>query len=218
MTNAPQNPTPNAFGTSSLRATLQMKYNAARVNLLFAIVVTLINIVLTLCNSTFYLPFSIYVPYLLSFVGMLWCGKLPPERYGDGWENVTFLSNGFLIGVIAVGVVILAVFALLWWMSKKKSGYIIASLVLFAIDFVAMFVLPPALLGTSTFTVIDVIYHIWVAYYLIVGIRVGAQLKALPEEELIEGEFSEEAYSEEEAPASEDVTEQQEETSENLEE
>ena len=78
----------------------------------------------------------------------------------------------------------------------------IAALVLFSIDSALML-----LLGDFASSILDLVFHAWVIYYLVVGIISANKLKNMPEEEpeavVAEGD----APVETEAPAEESATE-----------
>ncbi len=143
------------------------KYASGRANLLLMIVFTVINIVLLLVNADVMFIFSATVPYYAVV-------------FGYAFEIPTLVAIGIVFAAI-----ILAVYLACWFFSKKHYGWMIAAVVLFAIDTVFMallFVLFSELSG-----IIDALGHIWVMYYLIIGVVSGAKLKKLaPEEELKE--------------------------------
>ncbi|MBE6620921.1 MAG: hypothetical protein E7625_06140 [Ruminococcaceae bacterium] len=159
------------------RQMLMNKYSTARWNLLGAVIFTAINLFLLLSGANSYFLFSIYLPYFLGGMGMLLCGKFPPEFY-EGLGEVTFLDTSVLVVMMIVAVVILGLYLLAFFMSKKKSGWLIAALVLFSIDSALML-----LLGDFASSILDIVFHAWVIYYLIVGITSANKLKNMPEEE-----------------------------------
>jgi len=61
---------------------------------------------------------------------------------------------------------------------KYRSGWFTVALVLFIIDTVLLLVLN----GISG-SIVDILFHAWVIYYLIVGISAVKKLKALPPDE-----------------------------------
>ena len=74
----------------SKRQRLEQKYNSARMNLALVVAFTLVNLVLLAVNADTYFLFSAYVPYLITSVGMLICGKYPPEYYEEIGDMVFF--------------------------------------------------------------------------------------------------------------------------------
>ena len=162
------------------RQKLEAKYNAARANLMLAVAFTLINIVILLSNGSSYFLFSLFFPRLITGFGMEFYGKLPPEYYAEFYpEGIEFLPSSALWIFVAIAVVIVAVYALCWLFSSKgRVGWMIAALVLFSLD--TAFLL---LGGFATDTLVDVLFHVWVLYYLIAGIIAHFKLKTLPPDE-----------------------------------
>ncbi len=153
----------------------------ARSNLILMIVLTAVNVAMLLFGSDYMLLFSATVPYFSVIFG-------------------TAVEGGLAVG-IAIAAIILGLYILCWIFSKKYYGFMIAALVLFVLDTLVMALV---YLGISEISgVLDVIIHIWVLYYLVIGVTGGYKLKHLsPEEELeyeaaqasIEPEETEQVY------------------------
>lgn len=138
------------------------KYAAARSNLLVMVCFTLVNIVLLFLKADVMMLFSATVPYFAAMLGLV-----------D--ESGLLLVPGILIAAIG-----LIVCFLCWLLSKKNYGWMIAALVLFILDTAALIGL---YIWTGDFSgILDLAIHIWVLYYLIVGVKYGKQLKNMPEE------------------------------------
>ena len=128
------------------------QFGTARTNLLIAIAFTAVNMILGLIGSEVYFLFSITLPYALC----------DPEVGGVA---------------IAVAVVVLAFYVCCYLFSKKKPGWMIAALVAFCVDCLLLVVF--ALLGIAASKgeislvdiLIDVLAHVWVLVYLIIGVR-----------------------------------------------
>lgn len=148
----------NAMQMAAQRERLQKKYDSARSNLLLAIVLTVVNIVLFFANSGTMLLFSVSVPYYAVIFAYLF--EIAP------------------IG-IAFAAIILVIYFLCWLLSKKRNGWLIAALVLFAIDTLGMAGL--YLLAEDASGLMDGLIHIWVLYYLVAGVSAGVKLKKLPD-------------------------------------
>ena len=68
-----------------------------------------------------------------------------------------------------------------WLLSKKRYGWLIPALVLFIMDTLAM---GGMYIWFADFSgILDILMHVWVLYYLFVGISSGKKLKNLPAEE-----------------------------------
>lgn len=194
----------------SPRAVCQSKFNSARMNLLLVLAMTLVNIVILCLGSDRYFLFSATVPYFLAMLGMLWSGSMPDEYYTEWPETTPFFGTGFLTVMLVIAALILLVYLCCFLFSKKnKVGWMLTAAVFFGIDTLGMLVL----YGFSTDSIIDIVFHVWVLYYLIMGTVNGFKLKKLPEEEPVEvnGEAVEVPYVEinaPEAPAEEEKTEE----------
>lgn len=138
-------------------AYMQWQYNVSRGNLLLAIAFTVINLGMLLAGANSYFLFSIAVPY--------W-GALLGDIFGYGDLMVT------------VAVVLVAVYILCFFLSKKRLWPMAIALVLFVLDSVAL--IGFTVLGELyADMILDILMHIWVLFYLVQSIRYGRKLKAL---------------------------------------
>lgn len=69
-----------------------------------------------------------------------------------------------------------------WIFSKKHYGWMIVALTLFIMDSICMCIL--YLYAKEFSGILDVAIHIWVLYYLIVGVKCGVKLSKIPEQEI----------------------------------
>ena len=163
----------------SERALLEQKYSSSRYNLLLVVIFTLINVIIALTDGDTYFLFSASIPYYIALFVAIWCGKMPAYYYeGSGITEADFLPDSVLIVGAIIAIVILAIYLLFWIMSKKKVGWLIASIVFFALDAIFMF----AIFGISADMIIDAVFHVWVVISLAIGISAHYKLKKLPEE------------------------------------
>ncbi|MBQ9805264.1 MAG: hypothetical protein IJW49_01975 [Clostridia bacterium] len=154
----------------SPRQLAQNRYNSARANLLLVLVFTVINIVLAVAEANLYFLFSATVPYYITIIGQLIA--FFPE-FG-------MLGTPALVTAIAIAAVLLLPYLLCWIFSKKSSGWMIGALVCFSLD--TLILLLFALIAFDTSMIADLLFHAWVIYYLILGIKSGNDLKKLPVE------------------------------------
>ncbi len=140
------------------------KLAVARSNLILMIALTAINVVFFAIGTETMLLFSATVPYFIAIVGFV-------------SESAAVLTVSLVITAV-----ILLLYLLCWIFSKNNYGWMVAALVLFSIDTAAMVML---YVTAKDFTgVLDVLIHIWVLYYLIIGVKYGRKLKNItPEEE-----------------------------------
>ena len=163
----------------SEHAKLNAKYNASRNNRLLVVICSLINTVLLALESDTYFLFSASVPYYLTFFGMLYAGKMPVEYY-EGWEGFEPFPTSVFAVTLVISIVIIGLYALSWFLSKKKGyGWVIFALIFFIIDTMAMFTFVEDIADSG----LDLIFHIWVIVSLISGISAAIKLKKLPPEE-----------------------------------
>jgi len=159
---------------------LELRYKGARNNLLWVVIFTAVNMLLVLTKSTMYFLFSASVPYYLTYFGLLYTGKMPAEVYEEivpeGYVFVGY-DDSFLTATLIISVLCVVFYLFCWIFSKKnRVGWIIAALVFFAIDTIAMF----CFVGFSANLVLDIIFHIWVLFFLCNGIASHFKLKKLP--------------------------------------
>ncbi len=147
----------------SLREQLEVKYKSARSNLLLTIILTVVNVVMLIAGSENMLLFSISVPFYAVVFGYF-------------MEGTAMLITGCVIAAI-----MLAVYLLCWIFSKKRTGWLVAALVLFVIDTIVMGLMYLGLGEVSG--IMDVLIHAWVLYYLIMGVVSASKLKKMPPEE-----------------------------------
>lgn len=168
------------------RRAYETKYANARVNLLLVVAFTAINIIILATGSYTYFLFSASIPYFIADMGMLLCGKYPPEAYVDGFEEMIVFEPSVFPVFLVIALLIVSVYLVFWFFSKKKPGFLMAALVLFVIDTVGMFIL----YGVSFDSIVDIIFHAYVIWSLVSGIKAHNALLALPKEEVapIEGE------------------------------
>ena len=135
-----------------------------RYSLLLIVILTVVNLIMTILDTNTYFLFSASVPYYLVFVGM---GI--ENGFVDGAWNVkgTLTYTGLVIALVIV-----AVYLLCWLLSKKRAGWLTAALVLFVITF--------ALYDSPMGKLVDFLLHIWAIVELVQGVRGSKKLKALP--------------------------------------
>ncbi len=192
---------------ASPRAVLAARYNGGRSNLLLVVAFTLINVIMAATGGDSYFLFSAIVPYYIALNGAFAAGAMSEEYYTEiGLIKPDTVDTGLLIGFIAIAVVILGLYLLCWFFSKKRSGWLMAALVLFTLDTAFLFIN----YGIALDMILDILFHGWVLYSLIAAIFAHRKLQTLPEEETvteIEGSFTEVTENgETDAPAPADST------------
>lgn len=143
-----------------------------RYSLLLIVILTVVNLVLTILDTGRYFLFSASVPYELVSLGMAF-----DNGFTDGAWNVrgTLTYTGLVIALVIV-----AVYLLCWLLSKKRAGWLTAALVLFIIDTVALVVIAFALYDSPASQLVDLLLHVWAIVELVQAVRGSKKLKALP--------------------------------------
>lgn len=160
----------------SPRKIAEQKYKSARNNLLLMIGFTVINIVLLVVDAGVMFLFSATIPYYATLFGMM-------------VDNVAAMTALFLVAAFSI-----IAYLVCWIFSKKHFGWMIGALVLFVVDTVAMGRIALSMMDISA--IIDVAFHAWVIFYLVMGISNGSKLRNLPKEEIeqAQSEFNYEDY------------------------
>ena len=155
------------------RQETQMKYNRSRANLLLVIICTLVNLFTVTFSDTYFL-FSATIPMLFPYTmaGIVADPEFMAEMGLTAEHSTTLIIVGLVIGLVLV-----LPYLFCWIFSKKRVGWLIASLVFFSIDCLFL------LLSFDTSIIIDLLIHAWVMFYLVTGVINGKKLKDMPEDE-----------------------------------
>ena len=169
----------------SPRQLLKNRSANGRNNILIVLAFTAINMVLTITGNGTYFLFSAFIPYYLVTNGAVLCGMYPEEFYeevtGAPYHSMEFYDKSYFVIMLAIAIVILAVYLLCWFFSKKESrrmGWMIGALVFFSLDTLAMIFLG----GIAADMIIDYAFHGWVIFSFVSAILAIRKLKAMPEE------------------------------------
>lgn len=165
----------------------EQRYKTSRMNLLLVVILTVINLLLLVTNADSYFLFSAFIPYFIASIGMLVCGRFPEEYYTEDLEGMVFIDNSVFVFLLIISLVLTFFYLLAWFMSRKQRvGWLIFALVFFSIDTLGMLIVN----GIYFESILDIIMHAWVIYYLIVGISAHSKLKKLPTEQEPEPSFA----------------------------
>lgn len=160
----------NAYATE--RDRLVGRYNSARNDLMFIVVLTVVNIIFVLSGNDSYFFISAIIPYFCVSVGMYMCGKFPADYYTDRPE-ITFVDDAFLVGTIVIAAAFVLLYLLAFIFSnKKKVGWLIFGAVMFVADTCALLVLSD--LSEITF---ELFLRAFIIFSMISGIRACFALK-----------------------------------------
>ena len=148
---------------------LKKRVNTAKYSLLLVAGLTIVNTVLIALNADMVFTFSAYVPQLVTYIFMDMAADLQVKSY-------------FYIG-IAIAILMALIYLAFWFGAKKKSGFLIFALILFGIDTAVLLYDLTSYFEASY--LIDIAFHAWVIYDLILGISAYSKLKKLPVEETV---------------------------------
>lgn len=162
---------------------LQSRFNAARTNLILVVAFSIFNILALATNSGYYFLFSLSIPYLLTDIGMFFTGMYPDDVYTGEFEGMIPADKSLFWGMLIVSILILGIYTLLFFLSKKNDRMLKVALVLFCVDTAVM------LLNYGFSAIIDLAIHVWVIVILAMGVKASKKLKELPDEP-IEAEFT----------------------------
>lgn len=150
----------NAPATNTLDAHIK-RYSSARADLLIMTALTVVNIVLLFTGSETIMLFSAIIPYTA--------------------VASAYIYNGSYIFGFGIAILLIGLYFLCWFMSKKNYQWLIVATILFALD--TLYMIPFYDFSTDlASSVIDIAIHALVLYYLIAGIITGKKLKSLKEE------------------------------------
>ena len=162
------------------RQNYERKYKASRANLLLVVIATAINMFLIATGSDTYFLFSAFIPYFLTTIGMVQCGLLPSEYYEYPMEDYIFYDKSLFVALLIISIILTSLYLLAWFMSKKnRVGWLIFALVFFGLDTLGMLIFN----GIAADGIIDIVFHAWIIYYLVVGIIAHNKLKNYPYED-----------------------------------
>ena len=169
------------------RAALNSKYNAARMNLLLVVVFTVINIVTLATGVGGYFLFSAAIPYVIVNIGLIMCGKFP-EKYYENVDMSKLLDKSAFTIFIVIALLVTSLYLICWFFSKKRgAGWLKLAVALLSADTMVML-----LMGNPANLLFDAVFHAWILYILVSGIKAYSSLKALDKEDnLIEAEYNE---------------------------
>jgi len=147
----------------------QRQFMGARSMLLIMTAFTIVNIVAYWFELNFMLPFSAFLPFTIFDFAYF---------FSIEWAD----PNLLIYGIIFASLIILFYF-LGFILSKKQPAWLTMMFAMYIVDTLIMVYLFTAVFYFNTTMILDILFHIWVLYYLIMGVRAVKKLKQLPEEE-----------------------------------
>ena len=143
----------------------ETRFKNARISLLAVLIFSFVNVFTIIFTDTYFL-FSSYITSVVTATGAVF--------YIESGENAIFL-----IATILVSVITLLPYLFCYLFGKKHNGWLIAALVLFAIDTAILLIFTIEALAVGEVTgIMDIVLHIYVLVTLALGVSAGAKLKA----------------------------------------
>ncbi len=145
-------------------------FNTARYNILILCALTVLNVILYLTGADSYFLFSAALPYHLVIIGA--------EA-----ANSALLTIAIVFLIVSMGAYV-ACFIL----GKKHVGWMIAALVMFAIDtvyfiYIFFFAIASSSDSNAFSYIFDLAFHAYALYYFIAGVVYFFKMKNAPEAE-----------------------------------
>ncbi len=125
---------------------IRTAYDNARSNLLIAIIFTIINVAFIFMETDTMFLFSSTIPYYFALLGWY-------------WESIIELGIGIVIIVLLLG---------LWLISKKYVVGLVLATIYFVIDTIFMLWVYDFQFDASI--LIDILFHVWIIFYLVGGL------------------------------------------------
>lgn len=145
---------------------LYRRINLARSNLIAMTLLTIVNIAAYFFGGDFGFPFSAFFPYAAVIFGDIFATELADPMI-------------FYWG-IALASIVLILFIVGYFLSKKRHGWLIFVTVLYVLDLIFMtYIYYP---DFDFSALLDYAFHFWVLYYLVMGVIAARKIKNLPEE------------------------------------
>jgi len=146
-----------------------VNFARSRSNLLIVVALTTLNIFLHLSGSDFYMLFSATLPTLVTIFADIFGG---------------FATDAGTVGII-IAFAIIFFYCLCWLLSKRHKVFILIAMIFFAIDTLIYLYVMFIWLGYFGFTAfIELAFHAWIMYYLIIGTVAWWNLKEVSNEDV----------------------------------
>ena len=160
----------NLFSTNDRKTDLKIRINRGRYNLIFIVLVSVINIFMITSGSSTTLPYSSAISNYSVALGIA-------ESLKSGSDSLRILG---LIVACAVLLIIMVCYIL----SKSKPLYLVISLSVIFADTLVLAIITGAngTLGSSL-VILDLVIHALAIFYIISGIKAAKELKSLPKDD-----------------------------------
>lgn len=140
----------------------KQQWNIAHYLLLGTVIATVVDLILLLANASFFIPYCAAVPYYLTYFGFFF----------DGWQVGTYTITGMIMAFVG-----LAVYLVLWWVTKRHTKWLWAGLALLIVDTLGLAAIALLFMESPLSCLLEFIFHIVVIYEVAVGIRADKRLR-----------------------------------------
>ncbi len=154
------------------REKLQRNLTTGRSYLLTVLLLTVVNIGMVMMNVGRYFLCSVFVPYMLCYLGH--------NGYAIGDFEISFPM------AMVATIVILGVLVAIWVLSKKRPGLLYAALIIFIVDTLVLVKLAMDADALAE-NVVDLLFHGFVMWQLFQGARCGNKMVDEPDDAPITG-------------------------------
>ena len=141
---------------------LVLNFKKSRDNILYMIIFTSINLVLTIANAGVYLLFSATAPLFSLTLGQA--------------LNESLSSNIYVIIGLIIALIMVAIYLACWHYANRKRGLILVAFIFFIIDTLLLTFLV-FVEGFDQSYILDIVFHVWILYYLYIGTMAWAKLR-----------------------------------------
>lgn len=146
--------------------TLILKINRARYNLMFMIILTVLNLFFVFSNGNIIVPFSSSISVYATFFGL---------TLKNDTSSIVPLVIGIIVAGVAIGALLLCYFK-----SKDNPFFMFLSFILIAADLIVLLTICIFNYGiTEWFNILDILLHILLLFYCFGGIRAHTALAKL---------------------------------------
>ena len=147
---------------------LAVKFNRARFNLLFMIILSAINFYFLLSSERFYLPFSSSLSSYSLVLGV---------RAANDLGEIAFRTVGIIFACV-----VLLVYIYCYLRSKSNPFFLFMSFTIFIADTIALVILTIVIQSYSILSFLDIGLHLMTIYFLYSGIKSERHLTKLVKE------------------------------------
>lgn len=148
-----------AFQQKSETDPLENQLRMGQSALLSVVILTLVNLILYLLDSGYYMLFSASVPYYVTVLGT----EMGYAVYYSIWNPYTYIGLG-------ISAVILLLYLLCWLQSRHKPRWLTVGLVLFVLDTLCLVGMTVFLFDSAAESIMDYILHALILYELTKGV------------------------------------------------